>query len=64
MGHVVSVNDGLAIGLSDSVLYDEWNLCTMCEECNSGLGEQSLFLPEALRLYHRWKLMQEEQRSA
>lgn len=64
MGHIISVRDGLEIGLTDGVLYDEWNLCTMCEECNSGLGERSLHLPEALRAYHRWQLERSEQQSA
>jgi len=56
MGHIVSARDGLALGLSDHILNSYWNLCCMCEECNSGLSDASMALPEALRLYHRWLL--------
>jgi 5-methylcytosine-specific restriction endonuclease McrA len=56
VGHIVSVRDGLELGMNDDKLYSFENLCCMCEECNAGLGAASLAMPDALRIYHRWLL--------
>ena len=50
VGHIVSVDDGLAHGLSDREINDDENLATMCEECNLGLGAQTLPLRLAISI--------------
>lgn len=42
IGHLVSVRDGKARGLSDDQLRDDANLAAMCTACNSGLAHRSL----------------------
>lgn len=42
IGHLLSVNDAAALGLSDADTYDDENLATMCAECNSGIGRESV----------------------
>jgi 5-methylcytosine-specific restriction endonuclease McrA len=41
-GHCLSVADGRALGMSDDVLFDWWNLCAMCSRCNQALGGRSV----------------------
>lgn len=50
VGHIVSVDAGLAIGLADSEINDEENLIAMCEECNLGQGDQPIPLSVAIRI--------------
>lgn len=55
VGHLISVKDGLAGGLTEEQLNHQENLAAMCEECNLGLGRGStplrmLFRITALRL--------------
>lgn len=38
VGHLLSVNDGLEMGLTEHEINDDENLSAMCEECNLGLG--------------------------
>lgn len=42
IGHVVSLRDGYAQGMSDKLLYSDANLVALCAECNSGLGGDSI----------------------
>ena len=42
VGHILSVNSGLALGLTESDLNDDENLCAMCEECNLGIGDETV----------------------
>lgn len=42
VGHLVSVKDGLAAGLTDAELHDDANLAAMCESCNLGVGGASV----------------------
>jgi 5-methylcytosine-specific restriction endonuclease McrA len=46
VGHIVSVDVGLRVGLDESLLNDDENLIAECEECNSGQGNE----PMSLRL--------------
>lgn len=47
VGHVVSVADGHASGLSDSIINSDENLICQCAECNAGLGKSTI----PLRMY-------------
>jgi 5-methylcytosine-specific restriction endonuclease McrA len=52
VGHLISVRDGLRLGLSDAYLFGDENLAAMCRSCNSGLGSDTVplrFLLPALR---------------
>lgn len=40
--HMLSVEDGKALGLSEAQLNNIENLAAMCEECNSGKGRTTL----------------------
>lgn len=42
VGHILSVKDGLACGLTERELNDDENLAAMCEPCNLGLGDMTL----------------------
>ena len=42
VGHLVSVHDGLRVGLSIADLHDDALLAAMCAACNSGLSKRSL----------------------
>lgn len=42
VGHLVSVQDGMDLGLSDRELNSDANLAAMCEACNLGLGSLSI----------------------
>lgn len=47
VGHLLSVLDGIALGLTEFELNNDENLAAMCEECNLGIGS----LPISPRLY-------------
>lgn len=42
VGHWVSVADGHARGLSDAEINSDENLLALCEECNLGLGRETM----------------------
>lgn len=42
IGHLVSVDAGIKLGMTESDLYDDENLATICEECNLGMGSRSV----------------------
>jgi len=42
VGHLLSVQDGLAAGLTERELNHDENLAAMCDECNLGLGDTTL----------------------
>ena len=42
VGHLVSVEDGRSLGMTDEELYDDENLAAMCSPCNSGYGRNSV----------------------
>jgi 5-methylcytosine-specific restriction endonuclease McrA len=50
VGHVVGVDAGLAVGLTDAEINDEENLIAQCEECNLGQGKSPLSLSLAIRV--------------
>ncbi len=41
-GHILSVKDGLEMGLTEFELNSDENLMSLCEECNLGMGNISL----------------------
>lgn len=45
IGHIISVHQGRAHGLSDAELFHDENLVAMCPECNSGQSSETLPLP-------------------
>jgi 5-methylcytosine-specific restriction endonuclease McrA len=44
VGHLISVYDGRALGLTDAQLNSDENLAAMCSPCNSGIGSETLTL--------------------
>lgn len=42
VGHILSVKDGLGMGLNEFELNSDENLMSLCEECNLGMGNISL----------------------
>ena len=42
VGHLLSVEEGLALGASEAELFDDANLAAMCEACNLGLAGLSV----------------------
>lgn len=50
VGHLISVDDGLLEGLSEKELNHQENLAAMCEECNLGLGRESVTVRMLMRL--------------
>lgn len=42
IGHLLSVNDGKALGATEEELFDDENLAAMCEECNLGQGQTTV----------------------
>lgn len=42
VGHVLSVAEGRALGVTAAEIFDDFNLAAMCEEDNLGLGAHSL----------------------
>lgn len=53
VGHMISVADGHADGLSDAEINSDENIAAMCEECNLGLGAQSVRLRTFARILFR-----------
>lgn len=52
IGHLISVESGQQLGLTDTDLYDDENLAAMCAECNAGLSKTPVslrFLVRALQ---------------
>jgi hypothetical protein len=53
VAHWISVGDGRRLGLSDAELFDDENLLVLCDECNSGQGDETLplrFMAKVLRV--------------
>lgn len=48
VGHLISVDVGLRIGMTEEEVHDDENLAAMCEECNLGIGKQPIPLPTAV----------------
>lgn len=42
VGHLVSLDDGKKLGLTDAELSDDENLAAMCAPCNSGYSAQTV----------------------
>jgi hypothetical protein len=45
IGHIISVHQGRAFGLTDAELFHDDNLVAICAECNSGQGADTMPLP-------------------
>lgn len=45
IGHIISVHEGRAYGLTDAELFHDDNLVALCAECNSGQGSATMSLP-------------------
>lgn len=58
LGHLLSVKDGLDLGVDAAHLTDDANLAAMCQPCNAGLHSRSV----SLRTYviFMWRLLQAE----
>jgi 5-methylcytosine-specific restriction endonuclease McrA len=50
VAHLVSVDDGRALGLTDDEINDDMNLAAMCEACNSGFNRRSVSAATLARL--------------
>lgn len=50
IGHIVSVEHGIATGLTDDELNHDENLIAECEECNLGNGSQPIPLRTAVAI--------------
>lgn len=50
VSHVISVDVGREMGLTDDELNSDENLCAMCAECNSGLGNEPITTRLLVRL--------------
>jgi len=50
VGHLISVDAGLRMGMTEDEVHDEENLAAMCEPCNLGIGKQPLPLTLAIRI--------------
>lgn len=50
VGHLVSVEQGLASGLTEVELNDPENLAAACAECNLGIGKQTVTLRMAMAI--------------
>jgi 5-methylcytosine-specific restriction endonuclease McrA len=50
VGHVVSVADGHANGLTDEIINSDENLICQCGECNSGTGKRTIPLQMYVRI--------------
>lgn len=58
--HLLSVEDGLALGLTEAQLNHIENLAALCEECNSGKGRTTLPLYLTLAIIRARTAMQYE----
>lgn len=50
VGHLLSVKDGFERGLSDAEINGEENLAAFCEECNLGMGKETVPLRLAVAI--------------
>lgn len=50
VGHLVSVKDGTARGMTDAEINDDENLAAMCDECNLGVGSETVPLRLAIAM--------------
>ena len=50
VGHLVGVKRGLASGLTEAEINDDENLCSLCDECNLGIGDEVMPLRLALAM--------------
>lgn len=50
VGHLLSVKDGHAHGLTDSEINGDENLAAFCAECNLGMGEETVPLRLAVAI--------------
>lgn len=50
VGHMLSVEDGYALGVGNDVLFSDENLAALCETCNLGFGNQSVNARTYLRV--------------
>jgi 5-methylcytosine-specific restriction endonuclease McrA len=51
VGHLVSVEQGIANGLTEVELNDPENLAAFCDECNLGMGKQTVPLRMAISIF-------------
>jgi 5-methylcytosine-specific restriction endonuclease McrA len=51
VGHLISVEQGLAGGSTELELNDPENLAAMCAECNLGLGKQTVPLRMMMSIF-------------
>jgi hypothetical protein len=42
VGHLLSVREGMELGLTELELNNDENLAAMCDECNSGIGRETV----------------------
>lgn len=42
VSHMLSVADGLTMGLDETVINSDENLLCLCDECNLGMGKQTI----------------------
>lgn len=50
LGHLVSVEDGLDLGLTDDEINDDANLAAMCDACDAGFNRRSVSASTIARL--------------
>lgn len=50
VSHMVSVKQGMALGMTDEEMNSEANLICACDECNLGLGQETIPLRLALAM--------------
>ncbi len=50
VGHIISVDAGIANGLTELQLNDDENLCTLCAECNLGISSEPMPLKFVIRI--------------
>jgi hypothetical protein len=58
VGHIISVKAGVDSGLTDAQINDPENLMCMCDECNLGMGQETVPLRFAVRLFWARKKIQ------
>lgn len=51
VGHLISVDHGIKSGLTDEQINDPENLCSLCDECNLGIGSEVIPLRFAVALF-------------
>lgn len=50
VGHLIGVKCGLASGLTEAEINDDENLCSLCDECNLGIGDDVVPLRLAIAM--------------